>query len=189
MFPGASPSRGPPFSPVPPPPPPPPPLLPTPQTAPPLGGLCVFGPPHALCLPAMPPCREGFKSKLNLILIHLIEEPDLEAEAVFDLVEGTGAKRLGLLKLLRCYREKEGGFASIPYPTLFPLCMVFLFFFFENRLRIKRDVRGESVDTHVREHTALDIHVHACTYTAICACTHIVLSQFFFSHMLWGATM
>lgn len=45
----------------------------------------------SLCHPAES-VTPGSKSKLNLILIHLIEEPDPKVEAVFDLLQGIGRK-------------------------------------------------------------------------------------------------
>ena len=44
-----------------------------------------------LCHPAES-VTTGIKSKLNLILIRLIEHPDLKVGAVFDLEEGRGVK-------------------------------------------------------------------------------------------------
>lgn len=58
-------------------------------------------------------------SKLNLKLIHLIEEQDLKAEVVFDQPQSWGEKGLNLVKLLKCFREKEGSF-----------CLFFQFYFF-----------------------------------------------------------
>ena len=55
--------------------------------------------PSLLCHPAES-VTPGSKSKLNLILIHLIEEPDPKVEAVFDLLEGMERKDYGCLSYL-----------------------------------------------------------------------------------------
>lgn len=74
----------------------------SPVSLPPMGALCVFFP--LTCSPRVTP---GSKSKLNLILIHLIEEPDPKVRAVFDLLQGMGRKDYGWLSYLGAW-EKWG---------------------------------------------------------------------------------
>lgn len=90
-----------------------------------MGALCVFWPltcsPSPQCHPAET-VTPGSKSKLNLILIHLIEEPDLKVETVFDLLQGMGRKDYGCLSYLGA-TERKGSFAFF-----FPIfCYSFFF--------------------------------------------------------------
>lgn len=73
---------------------------------------CVLAP-HvlSLCHPAEN-VTPGSKSKLNLILIHLIEEPDPKVEAVFDLLQGMGRKDYGWLSYLGAM-ERNGAFCLL----------------------------------------------------------------------------
>lgn len=71
--------------------------------------------PSLLCHPAES-VTTGSKSKLNLILIHLIEEPDPKVEAVFDLLEGMERKDYGCLSYLGTIKSEREGL----FPPSFP---------------------------------------------------------------------
>lgn len=90
----------------------------------------------------------GSKSKLNLILIHLIEKPDPKVQAVFDLMQGMERKDYGCLSYLDT-TEKKGTFASF-FPSFISSSLFFPYFFPSTwffPLKPSRTRREESVQS------------------------------------------